>query len=125
MSASEGASQIGAPYLRLIIVGYWFILVFIALYFRWENEMTELGRVITAKLPDELVSQMDEIAGRIDRSKSWIVREAVSQWLADEQRRYELTLQGLRDVDEGRMIDHEDLKVWADQTKREARKSAA
>jgi predicted transcriptional regulator len=83
--------------------------------------MTELGRVITAKLPDELVSQMDEVAERIDRSKSWIVREAVSQWLADEQRRYELTLEGLKEVDEGRMIDHEDLKVWASEVKREAR----
>jgi len=83
--------------------------------------MTELGRVITAKLPDELVSQMDEVAERIDRSKSWIVREAVSQWLADEQRRYELTLEGLKEVNEGRMIDHEDLKVWASEVKREAR----
>jgi predicted transcriptional regulator len=83
--------------------------------------MTERGRVITAKLPDELVSQMDEVAERIDRSKSWIVREAVSQWLADEQRRYELTLEGLKEVDEGRMIDHEDLKVWASEVKREAR----
>lgn len=71
--------------------------------------MTGVGRVVTAKLPDELVSRMDEIASRIDRSKSWIVREAVSQWLAEEQRRYELTLEALRDVDEGRTISHEDV----------------
>lgn len=87
--------------------------------------MADDGRVVTAKLPDDLVSRMDEVADRIDRSKSWIVREAVSQWLADEQRRYELTLEGLKDVDEGRMIDHEDLKTWAHQTKRESRKQSA
>ena len=87
--------------------------------------MTDVGRVITAKLPDHLVSEMDEVAERIERSKSWIVREAVSQWLSDERRRYELTLEGLKDVDEGRMIDHEDMKAWADQTKREARKKSA
>lgn len=71
--------------------------------------MTGVGRVVTAKLPDELVSRMDEIASRIDRSKSWIVREAVSQWLAEEQRRHELTLEALRDVDEGRTISHEEV----------------
>lgn len=88
--------------------------------------MTDGGRVVTAKLPDELVSWMDEVGGRIDRSKSWIVREAVSQWLDEEQRRYELTMEALKDVDEGRMISHDDLKKWADQKKRDERaKSAA
>jgi predicted transcriptional regulator len=69
---------------------------------------------------------MDEIADRIDRSKSWIVRQAVTEWLAEEQRRYELTLEGLKDIDEGRVISHEDVKQWAEQIKRDARaKSAA
>ena len=54
--------------------------------------MTDSGRVVTAKLPDELVLQMDEVAERIDRSKSWIMRQAVAEWLAEEQRRHELTL---------------------------------
>jgi predicted transcriptional regulator len=88
--------------------------------------MADDGRVVTAKLPDDLVSRMDEIADRIDRSKSWIVRQAVTEWLAEEQRRYELTLEGLKDIDEGRVISHEDVKRWAEQIKRDARaKSAA
>ena len=61
--------------------------------------MVDDGRVVTAKLPDDLVSRMDEIADRIDRSKSWIVRQAVAEWLAEEQRRHELTLEALKDVD--------------------------
>ena len=32
--------------------------------------MADDGRVVTAKLPDDLVSRMDEIAARMDRSKS-------------------------------------------------------
>lgn len=74
------------------------------------NEMTEDGRVVTAKLPDELVSQLDEVAGRIDRSKSWIVRQAVTEWLAEEQRRYELTLEALKSVDEGRTYTQEEVE---------------
>lgn len=87
--------------------------------------MADQGRVITAKLPDELVSQMDEVANRIDRSKSWIVREAVSQWLIEEQRRYELTMEALKDVDEGRMITHDNLKGWFEQKKRKAASKSA
>ena len=71
--------------------------------------MPETGRVVTASLPADLVSRMVEVAERLDRSKSWIVREAVSQWLAEEQRRYELTLEALRDVDDGRTITQEEM----------------
>lgn len=83
--------------------------------------MTDDGRVVTAKLPDDLVSQMDEIADRIDRSKSWIVRQAVAEWLAEEQRRHELTLEALKDVDEGRTIPHEEVLAMVEQWKRERR----
>ena len=72
--------------------------------------MTDDGRVVTAKLPEDLVSQMDEVADRIDRSKSWIVRQAVAEWLAEEQRRYELTLEALRSVDEGRTYSQEEVE---------------
>ena len=64
--------------------------------------MAHDGRVVTAKLPDDLVSKMDEVAGRMDRSKSWIVRQAVAEWLAEERRRYELTLEAMKSVDEGK-----------------------
>jgi len=85
--------------------------------------MADDGRVVTAKLPDDLVLKMDEVAERIDRSKSWIVRQAVSEWLAEEQRRYELTLEALRDVDEGRTIPHEEVLAMVEQRKRERREA--
>jgi predicted transcriptional regulator len=88
--------------------------------------MADEGRVVTAKLPEDLVDRMDQVADRIERSKSWIVREALSQWLAEEQRRYELTLEGLRDYDEGRVVSQEELEEWVVKKKRDARtKSAA
>ena len=71
--------------------------------------MTDDGRTITAKVPEALAVRLDEIALRIDRSRSWIVRQALAEWLAEEQRRYELTLEALDDVDAGRVIPHETL----------------
>jgi predicted transcriptional regulator len=87
--------------------------------------MPKDGRVVTANLPDDLVSRMDEVADRIDRSKSWIVREAVAEWLAEEQRRHELTLEALKHVDEGRTILHEEVLAMVEQRKRERRKARA
>ena len=85
--------------------------------------MADDGRVVTARLPDDLVDRMDEIADRIERTKSWIVREAVSQWLAEEQRRHELTLEALKGIDEGRTIPHDDVLAMVEQRKRERRKA--
>ena len=57
--------------------------------------MADRGRVITAKLPQPLVIQLDEVVERIDRSKSWVVREALSEWLGQDQRRQELAMEAI------------------------------
>jgi predicted transcriptional regulator len=86
--------------------------------------MADDGRVVTAKLPEDLVSEMDEVAGRIDRSKSWIVRQAVAEWLAEERQRYEMTLEAMKSVDEGISFSQEDIeKHFA--ARRKARSRAA
>jgi predicted transcriptional regulator len=66
-------------------------------------------RVVTAKLPADLVARLDDIARSIERSKSWIIREALRDWLAEEERRHELTKEAMRDFDEGRVVSHEDV----------------
>jgi predicted transcriptional regulator len=87
--------------------------------------MIDDGRVVTAKLPDALASRLDEISKRIDRSKSWIVRQAVAEWLAEEQRRYELTLEALKAVDEGRTFTQQEVEVMIEQRRLERRKASA
>jgi predicted transcriptional regulator len=41
--------------------------------------------------------------------------------LAEEQRRYELTLEAMKDIDEGRGIPHEEVLAMVEQRKRERR----
>jgi predicted transcriptional regulator len=55
--------------------------------------MTKEGRVVTANLPGELVSRLDRVTERLERSKSWVIRDALREWLSDEERRHMLTLQ--------------------------------
>ena len=72
--------------------------------------MSDGQRVVTANLPVELAVQLDQIAERIERSRSWIVRQALKEWLDEEQRRYELTLEALADFDAGRTLTQEEVE---------------
>jgi predicted transcriptional regulator len=83
--------------------------------------MAETGRVITANLPNDLFVQLDDVAHHIDRSKSWIVKEALTDWLAEWRRRHELTLEALNDVDEGRTFSHEEVLAHFEQRRRKRR----
>jgi len=75
--------------------------------------MADNGRVVTTKLADELVSRLDAVSERIERSKSWIIRMALEQWLAEEQLRHQLTLDALADVDQQRLVDQDEMDSWA------------
>jgi predicted transcriptional regulator len=84
--------------------------------------MADVGRVVTAKLPEELVAELDGVAERIERSKSWIIRHALRDWLAEEQRRYELTVEALEAVENGDTIPHEEVLAMIENRKQELRK---
>ena len=69
-------------------------------------------RVISAHVPSAMASQLDVAAARMDRPKGWIVKQALSSWLDLEEKRYQLTLDALRSVDEGRVVDNEVVGAW-------------
>ena len=69
--------------------------------------------VVTAHIPNELAEQVDLIAARLDRPKAWIIRQALTSWVELEAKRHQLTLDGLADVDAGRVLDHTMITAWA------------
>jgi predicted transcriptional regulator len=70
-------------------------------------------RVLTAHVPVELAEKVDELATRLDRSKGWIVKQALAAWIGDEEERHRLTLEALASVDAGRVVSHERVQAWA------------
>jgi len=70
-------------------------------------------RVLTAHIPLPLAEKVDKLALRLDRSKAWVIKQALSVWLAQEER-YKLTLEALSDVDQGAVIDHSSVQAWAE-----------
>jgi predicted transcriptional regulator len=70
-------------------------------------------KVITAHLPVELANKVDELAERLERSKGWIVKQALAAWIDDEEERHRLTQEALASVDAGRVVSHERVQAWA------------
>lgn len=75
---------------------------------------TAKTRSVTAHVPEQLAQKVDLMAERLDRSKNWIVKQALSAWIDQEEERSRLTREALADVDAGCVIDHQAVQAWAD-----------
>lgn len=71
-------------------------------------------RVLTAHVPLPLAEKVDQLAARLERSRGWVVKQALSAWVEQEDERSRLTREALADVDAGRVIDHQAVQAWAD-----------
>ena len=71
-------------------------------------------KVLTAHVPLPLANKVDQMAARFDRSRAWIMKQALSAWIDQEEERSRLTHEALADVDAGRILDHQTVQAWAD-----------
>lgn len=71
-------------------------------------------KVLTAHVPLQMAVKVDQLASRLDRSRTWIMKQALSDWIAQEEERSRLTREALADVDSGRVIEHLAVQAWAD-----------
>jgi predicted transcriptional regulator len=76
--------------------------------------MTAATKVLTAHVPLNLADKVDAMASRLDRSRGWVVKQALAAWVDQEEERHRMTLEALSDVDAGRVIDHQAIQAWAD-----------
>jgi predicted transcriptional regulator len=70
-------------------------------------------KVLTAHVPLPLADKIDQIATRLERSRGWIMKQALSAWIDQEEERSRLTREALADVDVGSVIDHQAVQAWA------------
>ena len=71
-------------------------------------------KVLTAHIPLPLVEKIDQLAARLERSRGWIVKQALTAWVDQQEERSRLTREAMADVDAGHVIDHRAVQVWAD-----------
>jgi predicted transcriptional regulator len=65
---------------------------------------------IKVELSKDLIDRLNDVAGRKHCGTSWIVQQAIAEWLAEEQRRYHLTMKALKSVGEGRTLSQEEVE---------------
>lgn len=68
---------------------------------------------ITVRLSDEVVSKLETIARSLDRSRSYLIQQAVEDLIAQYEWQLREIEVGIKDAEEGKFIAHSDLlKYW-------------
>jgi predicted transcriptional regulator len=69
---------------------------------------------MTAHVPLPLAAKVDELASRLDRSRGWVVKQALAAWVEEEERRYRLTCEALAAMERGEGVASEQVEDWLD-----------
>ncbi|RJL23762.1 CopG family ribbon-helix-helix protein [Pectobacterium polaris] len=78
---------------------------------------TPSKKTISAQIPAELAAAVESLAIELDRSKSWVIKEALTAMIEERERRHQRVLKGLADVEEGRVVRHSDMLNSIDKSK--------
>src|SRR5580658_308379 len=76
-------------------------------------------RTISFRIAPEKIAQLDLIAKAMDRDRSYLLNEAVENYLSEQQRFAAMVEEGLEASRKGQLIDHEDVGRMIDSWARE------
>ena len=71
-------------------------------------------KVLTAHVPLQLAEKVDQMAAKLEHSRGWIMKQALTAWVDQEEERSRLTREALTDVDAGHVIERQAVQAWAD-----------
>jgi predicted transcriptional regulator len=66
-------------------------------------------RNISIRIDDATRDKLDQLASIRDRSRNWVVQEALAQYIHQQDEREEMIQEGLRDIEAGNVVSHEDV----------------
>lgn len=67
---------------------------------------------VSVRLQPELNDQVAAIASSLDRSKSWVIEQAIKDYVALQAWQLAAIDEGLHAANEGRVVAHEDVSAW-------------
>jgi len=70
-------------------------------------------RVMTAQVLLPLAEQVYQLAAKLERSRGWVVKQALAAYVDREAARYGMTVEAMADVDAQNGVSHQDVKAWA------------
>jgi predicted transcriptional regulator len=67
---------------------------------------------VSVRLAPELNKQVTDIAHALDRPKSWVIEQAIKDFVAVQAWHLTAIEEGVRDADAGRVVSHDDVAAW-------------
>ena len=67
--------------------------------------------VITARVDDELLAALDRLGGFTERSRAWLVAEAVRNYVKEETSFFDFLQEGEKAIERGDFSTHEQLSA--------------
>ena len=67
---------------------------------------------VSIRLEADLNDRIGAIANTLDRPKSWAIEQAVRDFVEVHEWQLAAIKEGVRDADEGRLVDHEAVVAW-------------
>ncbi len=69
-------------------------------------------RTLSTSVSTELADKLTQLAATLDRSPEGIFAEALAEWADRQEKDHALILEGLADVEAGRLLDHGEVRAW-------------
>ena len=69
----------------------------------------------SVRMPEELMDKLEGMSEKLHRSKGWIIKDAVSQYLEKMEQREQMlieTRRAMADVAKGDVVDGDDVMAW-------------
>lgn len=71
-------------------------------------------KVLTVHVPAPLAEKVDQIAVRMEHSRGWIMKQALSAWVDQEEERRRMTVEAMADIEAGQVSEHQSVQAWAE-----------
>ena len=86
---------------------------------------TSKSTSVSLRVPHDMLAQLDRLAGATDRSRNYLIGEAIAQYLEREIAWLDDIDEGIAAADRGEFVSNEELEAfWAESTTPEERSRA-
>ena len=68
---------------------------------------------VSVRIPADMIETLDKIAAGMDRSRSWVILDAIREYLADEGQEVLDVIEGLAEAERGETVSAEEVLAAA------------
>jgi predicted transcriptional regulator len=70
------------------------------------------GQPVSVRLTPAIHDQVAALAAAMDRPKSWVIEQAIADYVAVQAWQLAAIDEGLQAADEGRVVSHAEVEAW-------------